>query len=214
MSLPIGFAIAGVTLASLVHHVPSPERSPVASAAVAGDVAAVRAALAAGADPNAVADHGFTPLDWAARFGQIETMKALVDAGAALDLRDEGPNGWTPIMHALHKGQARAALALLEWGADPDSRSDNGQTPLMRAACEDVPEVVRALLARGADPRATTEGGTNVLTFAVNGCNSEIVRAIRVAAPDEQVSNDLNGFLARMTACLRCRSDVLPLLRN
>ncbi len=197
-------AILGATVlvASVTHHGPQPRTSPLAVAAVAGDVAAVRARLAAGDDPNAFAE-SFLPLDWAARFGQVDAMRALVDGGAKLDLIDDGPNGWTPIQHALHKDQTKAALALLEWGADPNSRSRNGETPLMRAACQSNLKVVRYLLAHGADPRAETQGHRNALHYCLNGGNAVIAKAILDKAPDLRVANDLEVFVSCLAARLR-----------
>jgi ankyrin repeat protein len=194
---------ATVLVARLTQHAPQPSTSTLASAAINGDVAAVHARLAAGDDPNAFADHGFLPLDWAARFGQVETMRALFDAGAKLDKQDDGPNGWTPIQHALHKNQTKAALALLEWGADPNSRSRSGETPLMRAACQGNLEVVRYLLAHGADPRAETQHHRNALHFCLNGGNAVIAKAILDKAPDLRVADDLEVFVSCLVARLR-----------
>src|SRR5688572_10385487 len=51
------------------------------------DAAAVRAAVDAGADPNERDTQGNTPLMHAAQTGNAEVVQALIDAGAALDLR-------------------------------------------------------------------------------------------------------------------------------
>jgi ankyrin repeat protein len=189
-------------------------RSPLAAAAIAGRAAEIRTLVAQGADPNAPADRGLSPLALAARAGQVEAMLALFECGAKLDLRDDGPNGWTPIMHALHKGQTEAALALLDWGADPNAPAPNGVTPLMRAACEANPTVARALLDNGADPRDMTRDRVNVLTHAVQGRNAEIVRMILEAAPDERVSDTMEGFLATFLARITGHGEVLVLLRD
>ena len=194
---------SAVLLTGLLFHPPTPGNSPLARAAVAGDVAAVRAQLERGADANAMADHGCTVLDWAARFGQVEAMRVLVDAGAQMDVQDQGPNGWTALMHACHKGQTKAALALLEWGANPNQASADGTTPLMRAACEHQAEVVRALLDRGADPRATNKNGANVLSSCLNGGTSEIAMMVREQAPDLGLPHDFSTILGLTMARLR-----------
>ena len=51
--------------------------------------------IAAGADPDARAKNGWTPLHGAAVFGTPEIVAALLDAGADPNARDE--RGWTPL---------------------------------------------------------------------------------------------------------------------
>ena len=188
--------------------------TPLANAAVAGRTEEVRRLIQEGADVHALAGAGFTAFAWAARAGQIEAMHILKEAGAPLDGKDQGVNGWTPIMHALHKDQTKAALTLLEWGADPNATSRSGTTPLMRAACENEPEVVRALLDRGADPRRTTNDGDNVLDFAVNGGNADIVRTVLQAAPDLRLGDSLGSRLARFVARLSGKDAALDAIRD
>ncbi len=73
--------------------------TPLAVAAAANDVVAVRRLLAAGHLPDetptgdagpvrGTADATLTPLMWAARRGAVDAMTALVDAGARVDARD------------------------------------------------------------------------------------------------------------------------------
>ena len=56
--------------------------SPVADAAMRGDMAAVRALLAKKADVNAPQDDGATALHWAAYRGNLELAELLMRAGA------------------------------------------------------------------------------------------------------------------------------------
>lgn len=188
--------------------------SPLATAARDGRVAEVRRLLAAGAEVDAPAGGGFPALAWAARLGRVEAMHVMIEGGAAIDGQDQGVNGWTPIMHALHKDQTKAALAFLEWGAGVDATSRNGTTPLMRAACENEPEVVRALLAAGADPRRTTRDGTNALEFAVNGGNIEIVQMLLQAAPDLRLGDSFESRLARLVARLSGKGAILDAIHG
>src|SRR5690349_7938845 len=75
--------------------------TPLAKAAAAGDPGEVRALLEHGAPPE-TATEGWSPLMWAARSGEEESVRLLVEAGADPDRQDEGPNGWTPLLHAVH----------------------------------------------------------------------------------------------------------------
>ena len=200
----VGF-IVGAVVVSYVRR-PRPAETPLARAAEAGDLEAIRSLTAQGADVNA-RDGGYTPLVFAARAGSEEAITALVNAKADPNLRDCGANGWTPLIHALHKHQNAAARALVERGADVNARAGDckeelveaGQTPLMYAARYDNAEMVKFLLERGADPRAEYESD-NALTYAVGGaalgklsdidraaahpCPTETVRALLAKAPD------------------------------
>src|SRR5262245_56687976 len=91
-----------------------------AIAASSGDLAALEGLLAAWPDPDEPGHRGWKPLHWAARYDQAEAIVALLRSGARVDSRDGGPNGWTPLMHAIHKGSNRAARTLLDHGAEPD----------------------------------------------------------------------------------------------
>ena len=44
---------------------------------------------------KATDEDGYTPLHWAAKVGKLETVEALLKAGAKVKARDEG--GWTPL---------------------------------------------------------------------------------------------------------------------
>jgi len=151
--------------------------TPLAQAAHRGDVAAIQALLASGANPNEFDASGQTPLHWAARGGhrlgphdcrgeaaaRPDVISALVDGGANLDLTDRrgaipgGSSGWTPLHVALHHEQFQTAARLLERGADPNIRSDQGRTVMAVAAEEGAPAaLLKDLLAHGFDPQKPT----------------------------------------------------------
>jgi len=78
-------------------------------------------------------------------------------------LDSENPSATlNPLHFALWHGEPKVALALIEAGADPNSRDHEGRTALIVAANAGRAEVVRALLAKGADPNAasTSDGET------------------------------------------------------
>ena len=74
-----------------------------------------------------------------------------------------------PLHFALARAQPRVAVALIEAGADPNSRDDDGDTALIVATNKQWTEVVRALLAKGADPNAAGRNGETPLHNAPNG---------------------------------------------
>ena len=122
-------------------------------------------------------------------FGNSELYRAIWDGdeARALELIHSGANPnstWgathrietenravhlSPLLFALARAQPRVAVALIEAGADPNSRDDAGDTALIVAADKAWPEVVRALLAKGADPNAAGGDGETPLHNAPNG---------------------------------------------
>ncbi len=148
--------------------------TPLAKAAHLGDIPAIRAVVAAGANPGQFDATGQTALHWAARGGhrpgphhcrgessnRADVVAALIDAGAnvnAIDRRSAipgGSSGWTPLHVALHHEQFATATRLLARGANPNIRSHQGLSVMAMAADEGAPsELLQDLLARGFDPR-------------------------------------------------------------
>jgi ankyrin repeat protein len=75
---------------------------------------------------------GMAPLHFAARQGQIDAAKALLDAGADVNQRTAGDHA-TPMLVATINGQFDLAKLLLDKGADPNLAQHNGVTPLYAA---------------------------------------------------------------------------------
>ncbi|MBC6413225.1 MAG: ankyrin repeat domain-containing protein, partial [Hyphomonadaceae bacterium] len=80
----------------------------------------VRRCLAAGADIEARAQDGWTPLLVAASFGAAETVAALIEAGADMEVRTG--EGWTPLHVAAGFGDAGVIATLIEAGADMEAQ--------------------------------------------------------------------------------------------
>ena len=98
-------------------------------AAVAGNVAAVRQHIAAGTNLNGrSADGGSTALIAAASFGQDETARLLIEAGADLELKNK--EGSTALHTAAFLCRENIVRALLAKGADRNARSNSGATRL------------------------------------------------------------------------------------
>jgi Ankyrin repeats (3 copies) len=201
---------------------PRPQNE-ISQAAARGDVAAVEAMLANGVDPNlGAASHAFTPMIWAARAGRVPVIRLLADHSASLDAPG-GSNGWTPLMHALHKQQTAAALALIDLGADLSSR--NGQRALAMAAGYGNAEVTETLLDRGVDPHVDLGSGPSLLALAAagsydidfqwRGCESHTrtVRAIVARAPDLTLGTNHWDGAARAYVVRRGCDDLIALLK-
>jgi ankyrin len=74
---------------------------------------------------------GMTPLLFAARDGAPDAARALIDAGANVNVAD--PNEMTPLMMAITNGQIRVAQLLVDRGADVRAADWYGRTPLWAA---------------------------------------------------------------------------------
>lgn len=95
-------------------------------AALAGDVAATRALLRAGADVDARDAYGSTPLLVATTFGKPDVARALIEAGANLDLRNG--EGSTALHVAAFLCRTEIVKMLLEHGANRFLRNHAGNT--------------------------------------------------------------------------------------
>src|SRR4051794_37959301 len=83
--------------------------------------------LGRGADPSAVARNPMRvqPLHSAAASRQLAIARALLDAGADVDARQEG--GFTALHAAAHNGDVALVRLLLERGADVSLALDDGR---------------------------------------------------------------------------------------
>lgn len=95
----------------------------------AGDAAAVRAALEAGADANAVSPDGAAALLVASLNGNPDVAAALLGAGADVNAANQG-NGATALHAAAFLGHADVVRLLLDHGADANAVTFDGQTAM------------------------------------------------------------------------------------
>jgi uncharacterized protein len=185
-------------------------RTPLEVTAASGSREELRRTLAI--HPGIQGSEGLGALIWASRSGRADSIAELVHAGVDPNQQDSGPNGWTPLMHAIHKNQLGSVIALLSAGADPDLASPNGLTPLMLAAAQGEGEIVEELLATGADPRVKQPGGETALTHAVVAADARCVKALLGRAPDLRLGDTWEDWLAPKVARLRGHTEVVALL--
>jgi ankyrin repeat protein len=173
-----------------------------------GDLTAVRAQLAQGADKNARDRRGSTLLMHAAAFGTADSVKALLDAGADVNARNSFE------ATALVWGAADEAKVhlLVEHGADVNVRTKSGRTPLMVAsACDGCSAIVRYLLAKGADARAKDQTGVGALHLAALAGDSKSVRLLLAAGADA-AATDRDGVTPLMRALQNCNTESVQAL--
>jgi uncharacterized protein len=138
---------------------------------------------------------GLTALTFAAREGDLESAKLLVEAGA--DVNQTTEYGWTPLLTATNNRHYVLGKYLLEHGADVNRANKGNWTPIYIATDNrnieggDYPvpkpdmdhlEYIKLLLEHGADPNARAKDNTLTRTiftmqwFYEDGC-TPFVRA-------------------------------------
>ncbi len=99
------------------------------AAAFTGNTAALKQALADGADPNAMhMEFGSTLLSTTALMGHTAAVAMLLERGAEINVRSR--DGGTALHAAAFFGHAETAKLLLEKGADTTIQDNQGMTPL------------------------------------------------------------------------------------
>ena len=128
-------------------------------------IAAVNAALARGANANAVDEEGMSALHYAAAMGIPEFTQAMLAGKADPNLRDK--KGRTPLLVA-------AEYTGFTWNH---------------------PEVVRLLLAKGADYNSADNDGVSVLLRAAGNPDKRVISELLAVMPPLDPKGALAGSL-------------------
>ena len=166
--------------------VPDRSRQPGGRAGNAGAAAKAEGAAEAQPDDTEVVvaglvgtgGGGLTALVFAAREGDIESARKLLDAGA--DVNQQTEYGWTPLLTAVNNRNYRLATLLIERGANVNLANKGGWTPLYLATDNrnieggDYPvpkadlehlDLIQLLLEKGANPNARVKDNTLTRTI-------------------------------------------------
>ena len=164
-----------------------------------------------------------TPVIDAARAGNTVELERLLSAGADANQR-AGVNDWTPLMHAIHKGQTESVRVLLRHRADVHALTAHRSNALIMAAGYGYAPIVRLLLDAGADPAYRDDNGQSALSAAVGGttdidrftvgkCQTETVRVLLERAPQLRAKANVGDIPKRIARFAGC-SEVVALLET
>lgn len=129
---------------------------------------------------SAYSDDGFTALHFAAHFGSIAAMQALLTGGAEIEAVTRNFLANMPLHAAAAGGRIEACRLLLRHGADPNAKQHGGYTPLMTAAFANNRELAEMLIARNANIDVRNDEGKTAADVAAGLGNMELAARLRL----------------------------------
>jgi ankyrin repeat protein len=124
---------------------------------------------------NGKGEAGWTPLMYAALYGDADSIRALLTRGATPNTPNDA--GGTALMYAVE--DAEKIRLLLEAGADVNARSGEGRTALLIAVGRHGSnDVVKRLLDAGADASARLADGRGAMALAVAARDAALLRML------------------------------------
>ncbi|KAI4828656.1 hypothetical protein KUCAC02_022735 [Chaenocephalus aceratus] len=158
--------------------------------------------IAHGADVNITDGAGFNALHLAAKHGQSECLKRLLqgrrfimqrsavacpalrplwDFKASLDVQDG--DGETPLILAAQMSRVELCVFLLGRGANANIQDNQGRSALMLACESDSIETVEALLRGGANTQLEDALGHNAIDYSITTGNQLIIEMLQNGVP-------------------------------
>jgi hypothetical protein len=157
--------------------------TPLGLAAFKGDIAKINALLGKGADINQLDRAGHTALHLAVLNERVEVVRALLEAGAEVDITNQR-FGFRPLHLSARKGNAGVSELLIRYGSDLDAQSLRGKTALHLAATNGHLAVVKILLKYLARVDICDSNNKTPLQYAEAHGHTEIVDLIQEHVSD------------------------------
>ncbi|KAM0872590.1 hypothetical protein ACQ4PT_038612 [Festuca glaucescens] len=161
-----------------------------------------------GIDVNAVSKTGGTPMSYAAKEGNVQVMRYLLDRGGDPAMPDE--RGSTPLHSAALGGHCEAVRLLLSKGVPVDPVDHRG-APLHLAASKDHVEVVKVLLEHAADINRVVNHIVSPLLIALCGKSLKCIKLLIEAGADPNIP-DQQGLIPIEQAAVRRRRELVEVL--
>jgi ankyrin repeat protein len=137
-----------------------------------------------------------------ARFGDLVTLKTLLNQGANINSRNGF--GKTPLHLAAQQGYTNIVKELLKRGARVNPRDRWGITPLHLAVMQERTNIVKDLLKAGAKPEYRTNNGrNNAFTMTTNYKIRRALEAAKASRAATKFQNYRKKSIARKRAPLK-----------
>jgi ankyrin repeat protein len=153
-----------------------PVTTPLITAIQEGNLEAVKALIAAGAEINPQTWNQSSPLVAAVEKGNVEIIQTLIDAGANINRLDFTIDA-SPLGTAIKQGRTDLVQLLLDAGASPEC-GDVSDTGLALAIEQNNLEIFQMLLDAGANVNAGMEDDYRAIMLASNRGCLEIVKML------------------------------------
>jgi len=179
------------------------------------DRATALALIKGGADVDAAAPDGTTPLHWAVVNDDVELVDRLLKARAKVDVRND--YGASPLSEAAITGNVAVLGRLIKAGAKANSTNADGQTPLMVVARTSNVKAAELLLRHRTDVNAAEKlrGQTALMLAAANG-QPEMMRLLVKHGADIDARSKVHDWERQVSgeprAQYRPRGGLTPLL--
>jgi ankyrin repeat protein len=179
-------------------------------AAKGGDLQAVRALVADGADPQVRDSNGATALHCAAASGHRDVCEFLLENG--IDANASDYDGRTVLHSAASGGNSDVIDLLLTRGAFVSAPDDTDRkTPLHVAATRGYADAMNLLVANGADVNERDGSGRTALWHAASAGHCDAMDVILALGADLNAADDA-GVTPLLAALMQDQTDAARLL--
>ncbi len=135
---------------------------------------------------TAFAADGFTALHLAAFFGKVDAARALLEAGASVEVYGRNEFANQPLHAAAAGRHIEVCRVLLGAGADVNATQHGGFTPLHEAAQSGDDGLVELFLSAGADPAALDGTGRTPADLATAAGHPDVAARIQAVAAERE----------------------------
>lgn len=139
-----------------------------------------------------------TPLHNAAKNGDSDIVKALIDDGT--DIEQHDTNGRTPIQLAARHKQLDIINLLVDSGANINAKDNDGNTPLHKAISRGQLDLSSFLLEQGADVNAVDNDGYTPICLAALCRQADILVLLIENGADIKASDKYGSTLLHASA--------------
>jgi ankyrin repeat protein len=98
--------------------------------------------------------------------------------GSGANVKTASKAGFTPLVFAAQKGDAKSIVSLIAAGLDPSYTLPQGTSALQIAVTGEKTEAAAVLLDKGANPNSADRGGNSPLHIAAQAGNTELVKKL------------------------------------